>query len=95
MERKIVGNPVNVDFKNRYSKAISRLARELMYCLKSPKYGNYIKYCRSYAKAMLENDLYYDEYKDRWFSDGGDDVVEVSKFFTKTGNPATIDVSDI
>jgi len=78
----------------RQERAICMLAKELMQCL-SCKGSNYISYCRNYAKVIIENELFYDDETGKYYADGDDDVIEVSKFDTKTGNPITIDISEI
>lgn len=68
------------------------LTQKLMSTLKSPGYCNFMSYCRQYADAVISNDLYYDEDKREYFNiDGGDDI-EIPAHYTKSGNPATIDI---
>ena len=81
---------------NRTLVAVSKLTRELMKFLTSLRNdGHYLIQCQDYAKAVIENDLYYDQEAGRYFNlDSGDDI-EIRARQSKTGNPVTIDISDI
>ena len=81
---------------NRTLVAVSKLTRLLMKVLISiTGRGSYLMQCQDYAKAVIENYLYYDKDEDRYYDiDHGDDI-EIPAIQSKTGCPVTIDISDI
>ena len=82
---------------NRNRLAISKLAKRLMYDLSSMNgyCHNYISYCYDYATATVNNDLSYDEKSNRYYNIDWGDNIEIPGRLSKTGNPTTIDISDI
>ncbi len=81
----------------KYTTVKGKLTKRLMKVLSSRNHycQNYIEYCSNYAIRIIEEDLYYDEKSERYYNiDEGDDI-EIPGRLTKTGNPETIDISDL
>ena len=53
------------------------------------------EYCLNWAISLIDDDLDFEVEKGRYYNvDGGDDI-EISARHSKTGNPVTIDISEI